>query len=511
MANVLQTEKSTSNPSTTSPGINSSSQSRAPVLEALSAYRGVIRFHMPGHKGGRSQDPQAVAVLGEKAYWSDVTGVPGMDDLHEPGGILAEAQKLAAEAWGADETYFLVNGTSSGIHAMILATVGLGDTIILPRNVHKSILAGLVLSGARPVFVPPVYDSYLGIAMGVAPESLFKAIREHPEAKAVLLVNPTYYGVSTRLDGLADAVHRAGMVLLVDEAHGPHFRFHPKLPAPALDSGADACAQGAHKILGAFTQASLLHIKGDRIDRARLKAAFQHVTSTSPSYLLLASLDAARRQMVLHGKDLLDYAINLAGILRAGVNEIPGLYSFGKEILGRSGQDDLDLTKVTVTVRELGITGTQAEMYLRLNENIQAEMSDMANVLFIVSPGNTSAEVSKLLEALRRMARDAATGQLKRDFPENGFLEAPPGLPEMVLTPKQAFESPWERVELEHAAGRVSAEVVTCYPPGIPLVFPGELITSDVVKHLRVIRDLGFRISGPEDRSLRTLRVVVRS
>jgi arginine/lysine/ornithine decarboxylase len=484
-------------------------QERAPIIEALKDYMGVTRFHMPGHRGGIGVDPIAIGQLGLKTYQCDVTGVLGMDDLHEPHGCIREAQELAAEVFGADQTYFSVGGTSGAVKAMVLATLNDGETLIIPRNIHKSILAAIVLSGAKPAFVRPSYDEYLGLTEGVELRSLEECVEANPNAKAALLVNPTYYGTAVDLTPTASFLHERGITLLVDEAHGPHFRFHKKLPVPALDSGADIVAQGAHKIIGALTQASFLHVKGARVDRARLKAMFQFLSSTSPSYLLLASLDAARRHMAMFGTDLIDYAINQANYLRYAVNQIPGLYSFGEESVGKPGAESLDPTKVTITVRELGISGYQAEKYLRRKHDIQVEMSDLYNVLIIVSYGNTTNDVEKLLSGLRDLVEAVEHGDLVQDLLANQkSIPDLPAFPEMALTPRRAVMSPWQRVSLAQARNRVSAEVVTCYPPGIPIVYPGEVITDETVAYLSVVKDLAFGISGPEDRTLETLRVV---
>ncbi len=484
-------------------------QDRVPILEALQSYRGVTRFHMPGHRGGAGADTLAISFLGKETFLNDVTGVPGMDDLHEPQGCILEAQTLAAQAFGADKTYFSVNGTSSAIHAMALSVVNEGDTLIIPRNIHKSVLSAVILSGAKPAFVMPSYDSFLGFALGVDAKTVEACVELNPYAKATLLINPTYYGTSVDLTSVASALHKRNMALLVDEAHGPHFRFHPLLPIPALESGADAVAQGAHKLIGAFTQASYLHLKGNLIDRARMKATFQYLTTTSPSYLLMASLDLARRQMALQGRELLEYALGLSDALRESVNEIPGLYAFGEEALGRPGADWLDPTKVTITVRELGITGFQAEAYLRSRSDIQVELSDLYNVLVIVSFGNKAEDISKLLGALRALTDAVAAGELPKNLLRaQQYIPDIPRLPELALSPRKAVERPWERVPLLESVGRVSAEVVTCYPPGIPILFPGEIIGKDTVSYLDVVKRLAFGISGPEDRTLKTVRVV---
>lgn len=465
---------------------------------------------MPGHKGGAGAPAVLREALGPAVFRWDVTGVEGLDDLHEPAGVIRAAQELAAKAFGADRTFFLVNGTSAGVQAMILATCRPGDEIIVPRNVHKSIMAGIIQSGARPVFIMPEVDGRLGIAMGVAPERVTAALDRHPRARAVMLINPTYYGVTTDLRAIAAAVHARGIPLLVDEAHGPHFRFHEALPEPALDAGADACAQGMHKILGGMTQASLLHVRGNRVDPARLKAALQVIHTTSASYLLLASLDAARMQMALEGRTLLDRALALAGAIREAVNAIPGLYAFGPEVLGRPGASGLDPTKVTITVRGLGLTGQQVEMILRYRYGIQVELSDLYNVLLIVGFGNTEGEARHLVAALKEIAADRDRHRTKaaaRLLERAAKLGMPP-LPELSLLPREAFFAPSTPVPLEDAAGRVAAEIVTCYPPGIPIICPGERVTPEIVEYLAIMRAAGFRISGPRDPALRTLQVL---
>ncbi len=487
-------------------------QERAPIIESLLAYSNTIRFHMPGHRGGRGADPLGLSLLGQKAFNNDVTGVPTMDDLQEPQGCIRDAQDLAAALFGADQTFFVVNGTSGAIQAMVLGVFNDSDSIIIPRNIHKSILSAIILSGARPVFVLPAYDDYLGFALGVEETSLAQCLAVNPEAqkaKGVLLVNPTYYGTSQDLSTISSMVHGLNKILMVDEAHGPHFHFHPGLPKPALEAGADAVAQGAHKILGALTQASFLHVKGPGIEPARLKASFQCLTSTSASYLLLASLDAARRQMALNGTKLMDYAITMANGLREEINKIPGLYSFGHEITEKPGVDALDPTKVTITVRELGITGYQAETYLRNEKGIQVEMSDLYNILVIVSYGNSPEDVSALVEGLASLTKAVDSGKLpKRLLAAQKSIPVLPSVPTMAMTPRNASQSNWDRVLLSEAAGRISAEVVTCYPPGIPILYPGEVISQDTIDYLIIIRRLAFGISGPEDRTLTTLRVV---
>ena len=486
-----------------------------PLLDALIEYaeRGIIRFHMPGHRGGQGGSPRLREWLGP-ALALDITGVLGLDDLHQAEGVLGQAQRLAARAFGADHSFFLVNGTSAGVHAMILTTCRPGDKIIVARNLHKSALAGLLLAGAHPVYVQPEIDPAFGMAMGVDPRRVAKTLAAHPDARAVMLASPTYYGITSDIAALAHLAHERGIPLLVDEAHGPHFRFHPELPEPALDAGADAAAQGIHKILSGLTQASMLHVRGNLIDVTRLKYVLQILQSTSPSYLLMASLDAARAQMVAYGRELWEEALYLARMLRHGVQALPGFRTFGRERAGDPGSHDVDLTKVTVNVTGLGISGPQAEHLLRYRYGIQAEMSDLGNLLFIVSYGNTHQDVQRLLSALRDMAsmqdmsvEPSPTPPQPGAVPPTALPPLPP-LPPLEVLPREAFSRPSHPVALEESLDRISAETVTCYPPGIPVVCPGERITAPLLDHLLQIRAAGLRLSGPADTSLDTIRVL---
>ncbi|MCL6522790.1 MAG: DegT/DnrJ/EryC1/StrS family aminotransferase [Firmicutes bacterium] len=482
-----------------------------PLVEAVEAYvrEGVVRFHMPGHKGGRGASPAIRRLLGERAFRADVTSVEGLDDLQEPTGVLAAAQALAAAAFGADRSYFLVNGTSAGVQAMILAATQPGGRLLLPRNMHKSALAGLVLSGAWPVWLEPEREADFGLALGVAPHRLEAAL-ERGRAEALLLLSPNYYGVVPDLGAAAALARRRGLPLLVDEAHGPHFGFHPALPPPALRLGADASAQGAHKLLGGLTQASLLHLRRGRLSEERVEGALRLLQSTSASYLLMASLDAARAEMQERGRELVERAIRLADGLRAALGRVPGLRLLDRRVLGGPAAAWLDPLKVTVSVRDLGLSGREVELILRRRHRIQVEMSDLFNVVLIVGSGNTEEETERLVRAFRRLAAEAP--RLRR--PETAaLLERAAALagapaPEVAVLPREAWFAAAERVELEAARGRVAAETVTSYPPGIPIVSPGERISGDVLDFLVTVREAGLRLSGPADPSLRTIRVL---
>lgn len=488
-------------------------QIRTPLLDAMLDYRrqGVVRFHMPGHRGGAGADPRIGQVFGRDVFTMDVTGVLGLDDLHQPRGIIAEAQQLAAEAFGADRSFFLVNGTSVGVQAMILAACEPGDKLIVARNAHKSIISGLVLSGVIPVYVAPEVDPYFGIALGVTPQAIQDALDRYPDARGVLLVSPTYHGITSDLAEIARIVHDRGKVLLVDEAHGPHFAFHEEMPLPALACGADACAQGVHKMLSGLTQASILHVRGDRIDAGRLQAVLRLLQSTSASYLLMSSIDVARMQMATAGHELIQRAVDLAEELRRRIRTVPGLDTFGTERAGRPGVFQVDPTKVTVRVRGLGLCGAQVERWLREFGPIQAEMSDLFYVLFIVSYANQPDEVQRLADALAYLADHAdeyRPPEAERLLAAAEAVVARRQVPQVEVSPREAFFARHRPVPLERAVGCIAGEVVTCYPPGVPILCPGERITETVVEHLLVVRESGLAVSGPRDPHLTTLEVL---
>ena len=369
-------------------------QNETPLFDALMEYvnRETIPFHVPGHKKGVGIDEEFKNFIGQNPFKIDVTVFKLVDSLHHPTGPIKKAQKLAADAYGSDAAFFSIHGTSGAIQAMIMSVVSAGDKIIIPRNVHKSITAGIILSGAVPVYMQPALDKKVGIAHGVTPETVEKTLKENPDAKAVLVINPTYYGVATDIKKIADIVHSYDIPLIVDEAHGPHLGFNDKLPMSAMQAGADICAQSTHKIIGALTQCSLLQVRSERVDINRVQQILSLLHTTSPSYILMASLDCARRQIALNGKELLDKTIELSNYARNEINKIPGFYCFGQEILGTEGVYALDPTKITVTCRDLGITGYDLDMILSNKYHIQVELSDLYNVLAVGSFGDTKAK-----------------------------------------------------------------------------------------------------------------------
>lgn len=483
-------------------------QSETPLLAAMKHYvcDQVMPFHTPGHKQGKGMHCELANILGQDTLALDLALMHELDDLHEPHSCIKAAQDLAAELYGADHSYFVVNGTTGGIYAMILAIAGPGDKILVPRNVHRSIIGGIIIAGAIPVFMQPEVDLQLGIAMGVTADTVANTLKRHSDAKGVLIINPTYYGVATDLARIVEIVHSYNIPVVVDEAHGPHLKFSHRLPIQALDAGADICAQSTHKILGAMTQCSMVHCRNGYINVPRLKAMLQLVQSTSPNYIMLASLDVARMQMATEGPKLIEKAINLAEWTRQEINTIPGLYCFGGEKLSAPGVHALDATKLTVTVKGLGFKGAEAERILRSKYKIQAELSDMFNILFLITIGDKEEDARYLVASLRDMA---ANHFGSRDFAAvQGIDLRYPLAPEQVISPREALFGHTRKVAFSESVGQVCAEIVTFYPPGIPLLCPGERISRDVADYCLRLQEAGLHISGPEDYTLETIKVV---
>lgn len=482
--------------------------SRTPLFTALTrhAARRPIQFHIPGHKTGAGSDPEFRAFIGDNALSIDLINIAPLDDLHQPTGVIEEAQKLAADAFGADYTFFSVQGTSGAIMTMIMSVVGQNDKIIVPRNVHKSILSAIIFSGAKPVFVAPVRDGRLGIDHGITTSSLRKALEKHPDAKAVLVINPTYYGVCANLKEIVDLVHEYDIPVLVDEAHGSLIHFHDDLPLSAMRAGADMAATSVHKLGGSMTQSSVLNVQGPRVNYRRIQTIISMLTTTSTSYVLLASLDTARRNLALNGKAMAEKAIRLAQRARKAINEIPGLYCFGEDILGTEATYDYDPTKVTVHIRHLGITGYDAENWLRDRYNIEIELSDMYNILCLITPGDTEENVDKLIEALRQLSAETYERNAAKEL-----VVKIPEIPQLSLTPRDAFYGDTEIVPFRESAGRIMAEFIYVYPPGIPILLPGEVISQENIDYIVEHLEVGLPVKGPEDRTIENVKVIVET
>lgn len=480
-------------------------QNETPLFDALMEYvnRETIPFHVPGHKKGVGIDEEFKSFIGENPFKIDVTVFKLVDSLHHPTGPIKLAQELAADAYGSDAAFFSIHGTSGAIQAMILSVVNDGDKILIPRNVHKSVTGGIILSGAIPVYMQPELDKEVGIAHGVSPETVENTLKENPDAKAVLIINPTYYGVATDIKKIADIVHSYGIPLIVDEAHGPHLGFNEKLPISAMDAGADICAQSTHKIIGAMTQCSLLQVRSTRVDVHRVQQLLNIMQTTSPSYVLMASLDCARRQIALHGRELLEKTIDLSNYAREEINKIPGFYCFGTEILGREGAYAFDPTKITITCRDLGITGYDLDMILSNTYHIQMELSDLYNVLAVGSFGDTKESIAALLKALKEISTEYyGKGNRKSDFIDI------PSIPKQVQIPREAFNSLKTSVAIKDSVGMISGEFLMAYPPGIPILCPGEIITKEIVDYVQKLKEVGLYVQGTEDPEVEYIKVV---
>lgn len=482
---------------------------RAPLFTKLvrHAEQNPVQFHIPGHKKGVGMDPEFRTFIGDNALSIDLINIAPLDDLHQPTGVIAEAQRLAADAFKADHTFFSVQGTSSAIMTMIMAVCNEGDKIIIPRNVHKSVLSAIIFAGAKPIFLKPVRDPNYGIDHGVTTRSVRRALQKHPDAKAVLVINPTYFGISANLKEIVDIVHSYDIPVLVDEAHGALIGFHAKLPLSAMEAGADMAATSVHKLGGSMTQSSILNIRGNRINPKRVQTIFSMLTTTSTSYVLLASLDAARRNLALHGEAMAEEAIRLSTYARERINEIPGIRCFGREILAEEATYDLDPTKLTIHVRELGITGYDAENWLREHFNLEVEMSDMYNILCFITPGDNVGTVKILLNALRQLSEENYN---VREARELIVVETPP-IPQLALSPRDAFYGDTEVIPFKESADRIIAEFIYVYPPGIPILLPGELISQENIDYIVDHVEVGLPVKGPEDRSIQYVKVIVET
>jgi arginine/lysine/ornithine decarboxylase len=490
-------------------------QNKTPYFQALLEYvdSGVIPFHTPGHKQGIGMDRAFREFVGDNICAIDLTPMPGIDDLLQPTESLLEAQLLAADAYGADRSYFLINGSTSGNQCMMMTAINPGDKIAVPRNSHKSMLGGLVMSGARPVYMQPVVDEALHMDHCITPETIAQTLAEHRDLKAVYIVSPTYYGVAADLESIVRIVHDAGKMLLVDEAWGPHFHFHPALPLSATAAGVDLCINSTHKMLSAFSQCAMLHQIGPRVRVDRLEAVLKMFLSTSPNLPMVASLDVARKQMAVEGAALLSRTIDLAEETRRRLNAIDGVYCFGEELQGQPGVFDLDPTKVTITVKDLGYTGYEASEVLRRRYNVQVELADLFNVVALFTIGTSQAAADRLVEGVMELAREDRPIDI---FSPSGILERRlktgtyklPKIPSMRMLPREAFLAQTEFVEFKKSKGRICAETISPYPPGIPVISPGEEITDEIIDYLGLELKAGVRMQGPFDKELKKIRVV---
>lgn len=478
-------------------------QNKMPLFEALIQYRekNTIPFDVPGHKKGQGL-PEFREYVGSTVLELDVNSMKPLDNISNPMGVIKEAEYLMAKAYGADEAFFLVNGTSSGVQSMIMSVCKPGDSIILPRNAHKSGINGLILSGAIPIYVEPEIHEHIGMSMGVTIEVIEKAIKENPHAKAVFIINPTYYGVVSNLKKIIHMAHSNNMAVLVDEAHGAHFTFHHELPSSAAKLGADLIAVSMHKTGGSLTQSSVLLLNEGIIDRNMVKSILNLTQTTSASYLLMSSLDVARKMLATRGEEILTSVLEMARQAREKINQIPGVYAFGKELVGTQGVYAFDETKLGIYVADLGYSGFEIYDMLRDDYNIQVEFGDTYNILAIISVGDRW----EFLDLLIRAIEDIAIHRRKDKVfhLENIYLQSP----EVVVSPRDAYYTLKELVLLEDAAGEISGESVMTYPPGIPIVAPGERINKQIIEYIRFLSQENSMLTDTEDPKVEYIKVL---
>lgn len=477
-------------------------QSKAPIYEALERFREmrVVPFDVPGHKHGKG-NPELTAFLGEKCVSIDVNSMKPLDNLCHPVSVIREAEILAADAFKAADAFLMVNGTTSSVQSMVLSCCKRGDKIILPRNVHRSVINALVLCGAIPVYVNPEVNTKLGISLGMSWEQVQKAINENPDAVAVFVNNPTYYGICSDLRAIVKMAHEAGMLCLADEAHGTHFYFGENMPVSAMEAGADMASVSMHKSGGSLTQSSLLLI-GKNVNAGHVRQIINLTQTTSGSYLLMSSLDISRRNLALRGKEVFRKVVQMAEYTREEINAIGGYYAYGKELINGDSIFDFDPTKLSVHTRDIGLAGIEVYDILRDEYDIQIEFGDIGNILAYLSIGDRIQELERLVSALaeirRRYQRDSS-GLLSQEYID----------PEVVSSPQEAFYSKKKSLPIHESVGYVCSEFVMCYPPGIPILAPGERITKEILDYIDYAKAKGCSMTGPEDPGIEHLNVIM--
>jgi arginine/lysine/ornithine decarboxylase len=484
-------------------------QSQAPVLEALAAYHAndYAAFTPPGHKQGRGADPRTLAVLGADVFRADLLATGGLDDRTSSRSVLAHAQQLMAEAVGADQTFFSTCGSSLSVKAAMLSVAGPHEHLVVGRDAHKSVIAGLILAGIRPLWADPQWDPALHLAHPPAAATFARLLADHPEARGALVTSPTPYGTCADLPAVVEAVHAQDKPLIVDEAWGAHLPFHPDLPRWAMDAGADVCVTSVHKMGSALEQSSVFHLRGDRIAPSALRQCADLLGTTSPSVLVHAALDGWRRQMVQHGRVLYDRALELAASLRERVERLPGLHVHGAEdFRGPDRAADIDPLQLVIDVSALGITGYAAGDWLRSHHQVDLHVCDHRRVSAQLTHADDATTAERLVAGLDELTAVAGgmPAGLGVEVPDPPQLRL-----EQAMLPRDAFFGPTETVPLDEAAGRIAAEMLTPYPPGIPAAVPGERLNGPVVAYLRTGHRAGMLVPDAADPALRTVRVAV--
>lgn len=481
--------------------MNKLGQERAPIFEALKKHKAnrIVPFDVPGHKGGRGNQ-ELTDFLGERCLKVDVNSMKPLDNLCHPISVIKQAEELAAEAFGAANAFFMVNGTTGSVQAMIMATVKSGEKIIMPRNVHRSAINALVICGALPVYINPGINKELGIPLGMSVSDVKKAILDHPDAKVILVNNPTYYGICSNLKEIVSVAHQHGIKVLVDEAHGTHFYFGKDMPISGMAAGADMAAISMHKTGGSLTQSSFL-LMSETVNASYVRQIINLTQTTSGSYLLLSSLDIARKNLALNGEAIFKKTVELAEYARGEINKIGGYNAFSTELIDGDCVYDFDKTKLSIYTREIGLAGIEVYDLLRDEYDIQIEFGDIGNVLAIISAGDRAQEIERLISALSEIKR--LYSKDKAGMFDHEYIN-----PQVVIPPKKAFYSDKISLAFNDSDGHISGEFVMCYPPGIPILAPGELINKETLDYISYAKEKGCFLTGTEDMNIERINVV---
>lgn len=462
-------------------------QDKTPLLDAITNFIKTkpTYFRTPGHRLNEGVSPRWTAQVGTQIFAYDVTETPLTDDLHSPDGAIHEAQELLQELYGADRSFFLVNGSTCGNEAMILSAALEGEKIMIARNAHKSAMMGLVLSGAKSVYVMPEIIDTWGIQGSIPPNEVRRCFEKNPDCRALFMVSPSYYGICSDLEEIAKICHEYNALLLVDEAHGGHVYFHDKLPMGALQAGADMCVQSMHKVTGALTQSSVLHIKNHGVGQEsflRIAENLRLVQSTSPNYLLMASLDCARYELARNGKEMMEKALRLAEQTRTRINGISGFQCM-TDIKGK----DCDKTRLVISARKLGLTGFALDQLFFENFAVNMELADYENVLAIVTYANTQEDMDRLVLACEKISVSILNGTIQKN--DITIINVPfPNFPKQIMTVRKAYFSKTRIISWQEAVGKISAQMIAPYPPGIPVIYPGEEISCEVWEYIERFR-----------------------
>jgi arginine/lysine/ornithine decarboxylase len=475
----------------------------APIYDAIEAFQseGEYPYSMPGHKG-RAIDPRVEDLLGQVAR-ADISMLNAVDNRHQSWQVLSTAQQLASEAFGAKQTLYSTGGSTLSVHTALTAVARPGEEIIIARNAHKSAISGLIHSGSRPVWIDPDYDHEWDIAHCVTPDAVSQTLDAHPEAKAVFVVSPTYYGVAGDLRSIADVCHAREIPLVSDDAWGANFAFHPELPPGAIESGVDIALGSGHKSMTSLSQTSFLSMQGELVDLDHLQLCFENFESSSSSAPLLASLDATRRQFVEHGEEMLGTALELARELRAAIGTIPGLRLMGEEVLLCPGAHGFNPLHVSIDVTGIGLTGHAASDWLRGHCGVAIELADHRRVMALITVADDRGAIERLIGALQSLAEDRGGSDETIEVPSPAELRT-----EAAMTPRDAFYAPTRMVSIGEAIGEIASEMVSPYPPGIPIIVHGERYSHAIVEYLQQITAAGAMIDGVVDQSLSRVRVV---